>query len=202
VACLVDKSEVELDEHLLNVEAEEGLGSVLGHHAPWQLDDFLTIKHSYRDCDKQLFLQEQCFSIHTRSFSQLTKNFRIFNLKIVTKFTEICVGSGIQKDLIRSQGSEKNRIQDPGSATLLRTRPELNIRSHNLRSSLPLPPVLRIPDHDFYPFIPDPGPRISDPGPRISDPKTATKERGEKKNCCQTFFCSHKLHIIENYFIF
>jgi hypothetical protein len=36
----------------------------------------------------------------------------------------------------------------------------------------------------------------------IPDPKTAAKERGEKKNCCHTFFCSHKFHIIENYFIF
>jgi hypothetical protein len=53
VACLVDKREVQLDEHLLNVEAEEGLGSVLGHHAPWQLDDFLIIKHSYKDCVKR-----------------------------------------------------------------------------------------------------------------------------------------------------
>jgi hypothetical protein len=39
------------------------------------------------------------------------------------------------------------------------------------------------------------------PGSRIPDPKTAAKERGEKK-CCHTFFCSHKFHIIENYFIF
>jgi hypothetical protein len=61
VACLVDKREVELDEHLLNVEAEQGLGSVLGHHTPWQLDDFLTIKHSYRDGGKRqsFFSQEQ-----------------------------------------------------------------------------------------------------------------------------------------------
>ncbi len=53
MACLVDKSEVELDEHLLNVEAEQGLGSVLGHHTPWQLDDFLTIKHNYSDYIKR-----------------------------------------------------------------------------------------------------------------------------------------------------
>ncbi len=39
-------------------------------------------------------------------------------------------------------------------------------------------------------------------GFRISDPKTATKERGEKKFSCRTFFCSHKIHKIENYFIF
>jgi hypothetical protein len=36
-------------------------------------------------------------------------------------------------------------------------------------------------------------------GSLISDPgsKTATKERGEKKIFCQTFFCSHKFHKIE-----
>ncbi len=41
------------------------------------------------------------------------------------------------------------------------------------------------------------------PGSRISDPgsKTATNERGEK-NFCHIFFCSHKFHKIENYFIF
>ncbi len=44
-----------------------------------------------------------------------------------------------------------------------------------------------IPDPDFYLF-------------RIPDPNTATKDRGEI--CCQTFFCSHKFHKIENYFIF
>jgi hypothetical protein len=38
------------------------------------------------------------------------------------------------------------------------------------------------------------------PGSRISDPKTATKERGEK-NCCHTFFCSHKFLKTANYFI-
>jgi hypothetical protein len=41
----------------------------------------------------------------------------------------------------------------------------------------------RIPDPDFYPS-------------RIPDPKTATKERGEKKICCHTLFCSHKFHKI------
>jgi hypothetical protein len=52
-------------------------------------------------------------------------------------------------------------------------------------------PYLPIPDPDFYPS-------------RISDPKTATKERGEgdKKICCHTFYCSHKFHKIEYYFIF
>jgi hypothetical protein len=49
----------------------------------------------------------------------------------------------------------------------------------------------RIPDLDFYPS------RIPDPGSRIPDPKTATKDRGEKKN-----FCSHKFHKTEYYFIF
>ena len=39
-------------------------------------------------------------------------------------------------------------------------------------------------------------------GSRIPDPKTATKERGEKKICCKTFFCCHKFHKIENYLIF
>ncbi len=34
----------------------------------------------------------------------------------------------------------------------------------------------------------------------IPDPKT-TKHRG-KKNCCQTFLCSHKSHKFENYFSF
>ncbi len=47
----------------------------------------------------------------------------------------------------------------------------------------------RIPDPDFYPS------RISDPGS-----KTASKERGEKKIFVILF--SHKLHKIENYFIF
>ncbi len=47
-----------------------------------------------------------------------------------------------------------------------------------------------------------PGSRISDPGSRIPDPKTTAKERGEKNFWCSTFFCSHKCHIIENYFIF
>jgi hypothetical protein len=47
-----------------------------------------------------------------------------------------------------------------------------------------------IPDPDFYPS-------------RIPDPKTAIKERGEKKISCHTgtFFCSHKFHKIEHYFI-
>jgi hypothetical protein len=36
---------------------------------------------------------------------------------------------------------------------------------------------------------------------RIPEPKTATKERGEKF-FCSYFFCSHKVHKIEYYFIF
>jgi hypothetical protein len=35
---------------------------------------------------------------------------------------------------------------------------------------------------------------------RNPDPKTAT-EKGVKKISCHTFFCSHKYHKIENYFI-
>jgi hypothetical protein len=54
-----------------------------------------------------------------------------------------------------------------------------------------------IPDPDFYPSAS----RIPDPGSWIPDPKTATKERGEKKICCHTFFCSQKFHKIVNYFI-
>jgi hypothetical protein len=46
-------------------------------------------------------------------------------------------------------------------------------------------------------FIRDPDFYLS----RIPDPKTETKERGEKI-CCYTFFCSHKFHKIEIYFIF
>jgi hypothetical protein len=36
----------------------------------------------------------------------------------------------------------------------------------------------------------------------IPDPKTVTKERGEKKICYHTFFCSYKFHKIEYYVIF
>jgi hypothetical protein len=39
-----------------------------------------------------------------------------------------------------------------------------------------------IPDPDLYPF------RMPDPEFRIPDPKTATKERGEKKNFLITFY--------------
>jgi hypothetical protein len=50
--------------------------------------------------------------------------------------------------------------------------------------------------------VADPGcfSRIPDPRSRIPDPKTSTKERGDKI-CFHTFFCSHKFHIIEKYFI-
>ncbi len=54
-------------------------------------------------------------------------------------------------------------------------------------------------------FIPDPGSwflPIPDPGYRISDPKTATREWGEKKNSCHTFFRSHICHKIVNYYTF
>jgi hypothetical protein len=51
------------------------------------------------------------------------------------------------------------------------------------------------PYPDFYPS------RIEDLRSRIPDPKTAIKESG-KKISCHTFFCSHKFHKIENYFIF
>ncbi len=46
-----------------------------------------------------------------------------------------------------------------------------------------------IPDPDFFPS-------------RIPDPKTATKERGDNKFVVIPFFCSHKFHKIEHYFIF
>jgi hypothetical protein len=49
-------------------------------------------------------------------------------------------------------------------------------------------------------FIPDPD--FTHPGSRIPDPKTETKERGEKKFVVIPFFCSHKFHKIESYFIF
>jgi hypothetical protein len=57
-------------------------------------------------------------------------------------------------------------------------------------------PVLR--NRDVYPgslFLP-----IPDLGSRIK--KTATKERGEKKNCCHKFLRCHKFHKIANYFSF
>jgi len=43
---------------------------------------------------------------------------------------------------------------------------------------------------------------IPDSVSRIPDPKSATKEKGEKKFVVLPFFCSHKYHKIENYFIF
>jgi hypothetical protein len=65
-----------------------------------------------------------------------------------------------------------------------------NLRAH-------LQPVWRI--RDVYL-----GSRIlifTHPGSQLPDPKTATKERGEK-NCCHTFFYSHKFNKIVNYFMF
>jgi hypothetical protein len=37
---------------------------------------------------------------------------------------------------------------------------------------------------------------------RIPDLGSKKSKRGVKKICCHTFFCSHKFHKIENYFIF
>ncbi len=50
-----------------------------------------------------------------------------------------------------------------------------------------------IPDPEFYPS------RISDLGSRIQKQQ---RKKGVKKISCHTFFCSHKFHKIENYFIF
>jgi hypothetical protein len=55
----------------------------------------------------------------------------------------------------------------------------------------------QIPDPDFYPSrIPDFESRIPDLGS-----KNSNKREGGKKISCHTFFCSHKFHITENYFI-
>jgi hypothetical protein len=51
----------------------------------------------------------------------------------------------------------------------------------------------RIPDPNFLP-IPDPGSLIQG--------TNHNKKKGRKTICCHTFFCSHKFHKIENYFIF
>jgi hypothetical protein len=51
----------------------------------------------------------------------------------------------------------------------------------------------RIPDPDFYPA------RILDPGSQIQKQQ---QKRGVKKNLLSYFFCSHKFHKIEDYFIF
>ncbi len=37
---------------------------------------------------------------------------------------------------------------------------------------------------------------------RLTAGKNSNKREGWKKNCCQTFLCSHKFHKIENYFSF
>ncbi len=47
-------------------------------------------------------------------------------------------------------------------------------------------------------IFPHPGSQISDPGSRI---KRQEQNRGVKKICCHTIFCSHKFHNIVNYFI-
>jgi hypothetical protein len=52
-----------------------------------------------------------------------------------------------------------------------------------------------IPDPDFCPS------RIPDSVSRIPDPKSATKEKGEKFFVVLPFFCGHKYHKLENYFI-
>jgi hypothetical protein len=51
----------------------------------------------------------------------------------------------------------------------------------------------RIPDPDFS------SSRIQDLESRIQNQQ---KKRGMKKISCHTFYCSHKFHKIENYFIF
>jgi hypothetical protein len=65
------------------------------------------------------------------------------------------------------------------------------------------------PEHCYNAVLPirDVYPRsriliFTHPRSRIPDPKTAITERGEKKINCHTFFCRHKFHKIENYFIF
>jgi hypothetical protein len=52
-----------------------------------------------------------------------------------------------------------------------------------------------IPDPDFYPSR---TPALG-LGTRIQKQQ---QKRGVKKISCHTFFCSHKFHKIENYFIF
>ncbi len=44
-------------------------------------------------------------------------------------------------------------------------------------------------------------PSVADPG-CLSRIQKQQQKRGVKKICCQTFFCTHKFHEIENYFIF
>jgi hypothetical protein len=57
----------------------------------------------------------------------------------------------------------------------------------------------RIPDPDFYPSrVLNPGSRIPDPGPGTNN----SNQRGRGKFFCPTFFCSHKYHKIENYYMF
>jgi hypothetical protein len=56
-------------------------------------------------------------------------------------------------------------------------------------------PVLRI--RDFYP-----GSRILIFTHSGSQIQKQQQKRGMKKICCKTFFCRHKFHKLENYFIF
>ena len=60
-----------------------------------------------------------------------------------------------------------------------------------------------IPDPGSW-FFTHPGSRIPDLGSQISDPgsKNSNKREGWKKLVVKPFFCSHKFHKIENYFIF
>jgi hypothetical protein len=51
--------------------------------------------------------------------------------------------------------------------------------------------LIFIPDPDFYPA------RIMDLGSQKRNKRVV-----KKKNCCHTFFCSHKFHKSVNYFIF
>jgi hypothetical protein len=83
-------------------------------------------------------------------------------------------------------GSEIN--WPPGTETVLSGTPwALSGPSKTLNSSVADPGSLsRIPDPDFHPS-------------RI---QKQHQKKGVKKNCCHTFYCSHKFHKIENYFIF
>jgi hypothetical protein len=50
---------------------------------------------------------------YLKDLSELTKNLGIFNPKIVYKLSEIWVGSGIRKNISRSQWSNKHWSPDP-----------------------------------------------------------------------------------------
>ncbi len=91
-----------------------------------------------------------------------------------------------------------SRISDPGSRIS-----DSGSRIPDLGSRIS-DPGSRIPDLGSR--ISDPGSRIPDPGSRNPGPGSRIKKqqpkRGVKKISCHTFFCSHKFHKIENYFIF